>query len=1292
MTSLSHQCTSAGKRTYRRKFSGLFATAMAFLFTAGMAAAQGSPHVRISRLYGAGGNNNAVLKADYVELVNASPSTVSIDGWSLQYAAAGETSNFTSKVLLSGSIPPGGYFLISLASAGNIGADLPTPDLNFTGATPTLQMAAANGRVALVNSSETLTSTVSSGPTIVDFVGFGTAFTYEGTSAAPAPSTTNAIIRAGDGATDTDQNGSDFSTIPAATNLPKNSASPPLAVGPDVTPPAVSHLTPANAATGVALDSNLVIQFNESVAPGGGAVRLYDSANPSTPVEIFTVAAGNITGTTATFDPAASLSGGASYHVLVDANAFVDLASTPNAFPGISSPSVWAFTAGAPPAAGPVPVAFSPANGATNVPLATATLDITFDRNVIAGTGSILIKDASTNLEVQNINVSTLAFLENYNVVNIDIAPLNAGVSYYVEIPGGVFRDAADNDPSDAIGGASTWAFTMIPPDLTPPAVSTLIPASASTYASPVGEMRIIFDEPVKKGLSGNILIKRVSDGITIETIPIGSDAVTIQELMGGTTANPVSLGQRQLVIARSIPLLLSTSYYLEISPGAIEDLAGNDFDGFSGPTGWPFTTATVTVVVNKYANNIPADVIELLVVGNQTPGTFVNMGDMIIKDFSASMVNDGGGKFKFNSGTIWDTVPVGTLIVITPDLTSSDVTTNIATGDFVLRVGLLDTNYFTAVPTPLTGATRDIATTDMIMIKQKDASDPPLDPSVYAAGTIGGIHTFGAGAPGTQFINTGGPKLIANGQTTAGGDVAIANNSNATLYDFFGADATGSLDPAEASIVFGTPHSPGNAAFIAMLRGLDSSQGNGAVTLVNSTPSSPFIGSGIFGRGLVSQSATLGILANAPGVTLTQIVLTVPGDLTTTLNSSTVAISGAGAAGASLAFSGQTITISGAAVTQVAGINLVISGISTPSAVSLADDGIYMIDVKTAGGTATPETVAVNPAVRVVIPIENIRDILNGVPVDAGKFVAIEGVVTEEHFGVVGTNGVIQDLTGGMVIYSPTLTAPETFVRGKRFAVLGQVKTFRGLAEVEYYSNSNLIDLGADVEPAPQVVTVAQFLADPEAYESKLIKFENLSPLTGEMPGWQTGVTFLLQDAAGNQVPIRLPQGVELIVAPTTYPVDVVGIMGQYHPSAVAAPISNTGYQFQPRGQADITAGTAPAGFADWLLTNDPDGSLSDDHDGDGVPNGVEYFFGLTGSGFTANPGLVNGKIKWPDAGVPDLTYAVQISTTLLEDSWEDVPATSLDLNETGFISYTPPVPTPGQPKLFIRFLVEQE
>jgi len=229
--------------------------------------------VLISQIYGAGGNSGALYNADFVELHNRSASSASLTGWSIQYASASGTS--WQATALTGSIAPGKYHLVKLSS-GTTGSALPTPD-----STGTINMSGTNGKVALRNTATAFTGSSPIGQTgLQDLVGFGSANTYEG-AAAPAPSSTTAIFRAGGGATDSGDNKTDFTT--GAPN-PRNSS-----FG-SATPPAISSPATASGTVGQAFSyqitaSNSPTSFAAANLPAGLAINS---------------ATGRITGTPAT--------------------------------------------------------------------------------------------------------------------------------------------------------------------------------------------------------------------------------------------------------------------------------------------------------------------------------------------------------------------------------------------------------------------------------------------------------------------------------------------------------------------------------------------------------------------------------------------------------------------------------------------------------------------------------------------------------------------------------------------------------------------------------------------------------------------------------------------------------------------------------------------------------------------------------------------------------------------------------------------------------------------------------
>ena len=172
--------------------------------------------VLISQIYTGGGAPGATYNANYIELYNRSSQTVDLSGWSIQFAPAG-SSAWDGVGFPPVSMAPGSYLLLQLASGAN-GAALPWPDLIWNGDT----LSAGSAKVALRGSCCVLTGSSPVGESdLLDFVGFGSSDAYEGSGPAPTPSKTTALFRAGNGATNTDDNAVDFS---ARTPNPRNSA------------------------------------------------------------------------------------------------------------------------------------------------------------------------------------------------------------------------------------------------------------------------------------------------------------------------------------------------------------------------------------------------------------------------------------------------------------------------------------------------------------------------------------------------------------------------------------------------------------------------------------------------------------------------------------------------------------------------------------------------------------------------------------------------------------------------------------------------------------------------------------------------------------------------------------------------------------------------------------------------------------------------------------------------------------------------------------------------------------
>lgn len=169
--------------------------------------------ITISQVYGGGGNSGAAYKNDFIELYNGGMTAVDLSTYAIQYASA--TSGSWSETMLSGSILPGQHYLIQEAQGSGGTMSLPTPQ-----ATGTINLSASSGKVALTKTQTLLTGNNPLGNSaLVDLVGFGTADAYEGTAAAPGLTNTTAGFRGNAGATDTNNNSTDFS---AASASPRN--------------------------------------------------------------------------------------------------------------------------------------------------------------------------------------------------------------------------------------------------------------------------------------------------------------------------------------------------------------------------------------------------------------------------------------------------------------------------------------------------------------------------------------------------------------------------------------------------------------------------------------------------------------------------------------------------------------------------------------------------------------------------------------------------------------------------------------------------------------------------------------------------------------------------------------------------------------------------------------------------------------------------------------------------------------------------------------------------------------
>ena len=233
----------------------------------------------------------------------------------------------------------------------------------------------------------------------------------------------------------------------------------------DSTSPILSSASPADGATGVAVDANIVLTFSEAVDVESGNITIKKSSDDST-VETIDVTSGLVSGTgttTITINPATTLTSSTGYYLNIAAAAFDDNAG--NSYAGITDATTLNFTIAD--VNNPTLSSSTPANGATGVAV-DANIVLTFSEAVDVASGNITIKKSSDDSTVETIAV-TDSKITGTGTTQITINPsstLASSTGYYLNIATTAFDDGSSNSYA-GITDATTLNFTVIGGDPT---------------------------------------------------------------------------------------------------------------------------------------------------------------------------------------------------------------------------------------------------------------------------------------------------------------------------------------------------------------------------------------------------------------------------------------------------------------------------------------------------------------------------------------------------------------------------------------------------------------------------------------------------------------------------------------------------------------------------------------------------------------------------------------------------------------------------------------------------------
>jgi methionine-rich copper-binding protein CopC len=338
----------------------------------------------------------------------------------------------------------------------------------------------------------------------------------------------------------------------------------------DTEPPLLATTSPADNATDVTLNTNLVVTFDEEIAIGSGNITLMDDQGV---VEAMAVGSENISiaGNQLTINPTYDLEGLTNYYILIDNTAIEDLFN--NSFAGISSADTWNFTTVD--ASAPAVTNLSPVDDDTGVN-ADANLVMTFDKTVVKTTGTITIMNSTESSIHEEIDVTTTQVSVSGNQVTIDPSVNFTDFDhYYVLVDNGAIQDL-DGNSYPGISDPTVWNFTA--GDYTEPTIVSVTPANNAENVSLTANLEIEFSENIAAG-SGNIVIRNTSTGAALTTFDIS--AVDI-------TANIA-------IMDPGPEFEENTAYHVLIDGGAFIDGSGNEFSGIADNSTWSFTTGDFT-------------------------------------------------------------------------------------------------------------------------------------------------------------------------------------------------------------------------------------------------------------------------------------------------------------------------------------------------------------------------------------------------------------------------------------------------------------------------------------------------------------------------------------------------------------------------------------------------------------------------------------------------------------------------------------------------------------------------
>lgn len=213
-----------------------------------------------------------------------------------------------------------------------------------------------------------------------------------------------------------------------------------------------------------------------------------------------------------------------------------------------------------------------------------------------------------------------------------------------------------------------------------------------------------------------------------------------------------------------------------------------------------------------------------------------------------------------------------------------------------------------------------------------------------------------------------------------------------------------------------------------------------------------------------------------------------------------------------------------------------------------------------------------------------------NGLPDRLGDTVKVIGIINSTNVQTTNLGYFMQDGAAGIHLFQFGLVNAPTLRPGYRVSVIGAIAYFQGTTEISpanLATDITILDSGNVLTPIP--LTIGQFKADPETYESRLIQFNVVHPAGFTAAQWPAaGASANLNIWNGlDTTVLRIDSDTEVDGSPfPSFPVRLNGIATQFTAGA-----SNIGYQITPFFISDFVAINAPP-LANFRLLTPTNGS----------------------------------------------------------------------------------------------------